>query len=288
MVPQRSDVFGMPLDARVSYRQLRRSGMSRHAIDDALRSGALIRARRDVYLSAEVPDAVIRAQRVGGRLDCLSVLQAAGIFVLENSRVHVQVEPHHSRLRSSHSRTIPLTVRRNGDVIVHWRELDAAGDLHSVSVLDALVQSARCQSPRAFIASLDSALNLGWIGRSHLDEIFALLPSRFGVLMPLIDGRAEAGSETLARLLVRGMGRVEVQKVIYGVGRVDLVIDGWIAVECDSREFHAGWAAQERDRARDLALAALGYTSLRPTAALIFTQPEVFVAAVRGLLDTRH
>ena len=31
-----------------------------------------------------------------------------------------------------------------------------------------------------------------------------------------------------------------------GVGRVDLVLDGWLVVECDSKQFHASWEAQVR------------------------------------------
>ena len=64
---------------------------------------------------------------------------------------------------------------------------------------------------------------------------------------------------------------------IAGVGRVDLVLDGWLVIECDSREFHEGWMPQQRDRARDLALAALGYVTLRPWASAIMWQPETVV-----------
>ena len=62
---------------------------------------------------------------------------------------------------------------------------------------------------------------------------------------------------------------VELQVEFDGVGRVDLVVDGWLVVECDSKEFHASWEQQVKDRKRDLALAALGYATLRLTAAQI-------------------
>ncbi len=71
-----------------------------------------------------------------------------------------------------------------------------------------------------------------------------------------------------------------------GVGRVDMVVDGWLVIECDSREFHQGWKAQLEDRRRDLALAALGYTTIRPAAEDILYWPEVVVAAIVGLLRT--
>ena len=126
------------------------------------------------------------------------------------------------------------------------------------------------------------------ITEDDLDALFGRLPRRLQRLRRLLDGRAESGAETLARLLVRALGRrVEVQKVIAGVGRVDLVVDGWLVIECDSREFHGGWERQEADRLRDLMLAALGYTTIRPTARMIFDEPEVLLRAVRGLLASR-
>ncbi|MET0780550.1 MAG: type IV toxin-antitoxin system AbiEi family antitoxin domain-containing protein [Microbacterium sp.] len=283
------DSYGMPLDRVVGYRELRASGLSRRGLERALTHGTLVRARRDVYLSATASANVVKAQRVGGRLDCLSVLQELGVFVFDNKRLHVQVEAYDGRLRSPTSRKERLEHTRDGNrVVVHWRTIDAPFDLHTVPIVHALAQSAFCQPPRSFVASIDSALNTGVIEDHDLTELFALLPPRLKVLRPLIDGRAEAGSETLARLLLRVLGcRIELQKWIDGVGRVDLVIDGWLVVECDSRAHHEGWEMQEADRERDLALAARGYTTIRPTANLIFHRPEVLVAAVRGLLAGR-
>lgn len=41
------------------------------------------------------------------------------------------------------------------------------------------------------------------------------------------------------------LGRpIDLQVRIAGVGRVDLVVGGWIVVECDSKEFDESWAAQ--------------------------------------------
>ena len=64
-------------------------------------------------------------------------------------------------------------------------------------------------------------------------------------------------------------------------------VDGWLVVECDSKEFHEGWEQQVKDRNRDLALAARGYVTLRLTAAQIMYRAEEVLAAVKGLLATR-
>ena len=71
---------------------------------------------------------------------------------------------------------------------------------------------------------------------------------------------------------------------IDGVGRVDFVVDGWLIVECDSEAHHAGWAAQRRDRRRDLAAAALGYTTVRPLAEDILFHRDQVAESLRAVL----
>lgn len=265
----------------LTYPDLRASGATRAGVRSALAEGSLVRARRNVYLDASSPRAVREAQRVGGRLDCVSAVAEAGIFVLDKSGLHVQVEPERSRLRSPHSRTTRLSGAQG--VVVHWRACDA-GSLHTVPLVEALAAAVRCQPPRAAIATLDNALFMGAIDAEGLAEVFARLPARYRVLRPLVDARAEAGSETIARLLLSGQGfDVRVQMQIDGVGRVDLVVDDWIVVECDSRAHHGGWEAQERDRLRDLRLAERGFVVLRPSARMIFSEPQLLARAVAGL-----
>lgn len=250
-----------------------------------------MRARRNHYLPGDAPVSILRAVRVGGQLTCLSLLQLAGVFVLRNSRLHVRAAHTMSRLRSPHDRWRRLEHRSVRGVHVHWEVLidPCPHEATCVSVVDALAAAARCQPPRATVATFDSALHLGFVDEQDLDDIFASLPVRYRALRPLIDGRAESGAETLLRLILRSLRcKVELQVVIDGVGRVDLLVDGWLIIECDSEEFHSGWHYQERDRLRDLASAERGYTVLRPTARLIFTEPERVRAAVHGLLSARR
>lgn len=271
----------VPLDFVMSYADLRAGGATRAGIREALAAGTLHRARRDVYVAGGVGEAVIAAQRVGGRLDCVSAVEAAGIFVLHRTSLHVQVEPSHSRLRSPESRRRRLAEGSN--VAVHWRS-SAHGAAHSIPLLEALAVAIRCQGVRASIAMLDNALYLRRIDDADVRTLFAGLPAKYAALQSLIDGRAETGSESMARLLLRNLGcSVQIQVQIEGVGRVDLLVDGWIVVECDSRAHHGGWEAQERDRLRDLRLAARGYVVIRPTANMIFTDPDSLRRAVQGL-----
>ncbi|WP_345751611.1 hypothetical protein [Microbacterium rhizophilus] len=281
------DAFGRA-GVCVTYPELRRLGYTRQEVENALESGHLFRARRNVYLWRSATLDERRAARVGGRVDCTTVLRSRGIFVLdrEDVRLHVQVSPSGSRLRSATDRKRRLRCAEDGvSIQVHWRGSDADGADVNAPLIEALAQAMRCQGPRAGLASIDSALHQGLIRQTDLSALFASLPPRFQRLRGLVDGRAESGSETFARLIARATGRsVEVQKRIPGVGRVDLVVDGWIVIECDSREFHEGWEKQAADRLRDLELAALGYAVLRPTAHLLFTSPDILIKAIRGLL----
>jgi very-short-patch-repair endonuclease len=282
-------VFPMVLSHRTRS-ELFLEGWSRRRIDSALTRGELVRARRDRYLPGDTPDAIVRAVRVGGRLTCLSLLRMMGVFVRRNDRLHVHMHGTDSRMRSPHDRRQRLEPRHRRGVRLHWLALtNGVGQATCVGMVDALVHAVLCQSPRDAIATLDSALNKRLVTPADIAEVFGALPARYGALLPLLDGDAESGPESLMRLMLRMLGcRVEVQVVVEGVGRVDLVVDGWLVIECDSRQFHEGWEAQEEDRRRDLALAALGYTTIRPTATMIMDQPEVVLAAVRGLMRSRR
>ncbi len=193
-------------------------------------------------------------------------------------------------MMSPHDPKVRLEPRRRRGVRLHWLPLidDVPRESTCVSIIDALAHAVLCQAPRAAIASLDSALHLGYVTEAGLAEMFRALPAKYRVLSPLVDGRAESGPETLMRLMLRGIGcEIELQVEFAGVGRVDIVVNGWLVIECDSKEFHDSWEQQVKDRDRDLALAARGYVTLRPTAAQIMYRPEEVIAAVKGLLASR-
>ncbi|GAA1941037.1 type IV toxin-antitoxin system AbiEi family antitoxin domain-containing protein [Microbacterium aoyamense] len=267
----------LPVDVLLTRDDLRGLTMTARDIDAAVRAGALVRARQNVYLRGDSDSVAVTAARVGGRATCVSALARAGVFVhpKRNHDVHVHVPVNAGRLR------------RAGTARVHWsptmREPREGSPF--AEVIDALVHAAECQTPRAFIASVDSALHLRHLHPDDLDELFARLPRRLRRLRGLVDARAESGTETLVRLMLRGLGcRPDCQVQIGGVGRVDLVVDGWLVIECDSRAFHSGWEEQRRDRRRDLALAERGFVVLRVLAEDILFRPEVVLAAVKGLL----
>lgn len=272
------DAIRVPRFLRTS--DLRAEGLSWRGVAAAVAGGVLIRLRQGAYCPAGTPDECVAAGQLRGRLTCLSELRRRGVFVRDRSLIHVHVTPTAARLPA-----IPATVR------VHRRQLHRTPHPRalSVEILDALHDAVTCQDPRAAIATLDSALHLGVLHVDDLDELFAGLPRRYRRLRRLIDARAESGPETFVRLMLRGLGcRFEPQVVIVGVGRVDFLVDGWLIVECDSAQFHAGWAEQRNDRRRDAEAASQGYLVLRLIAEDIMWRPEAVLAALRGALAGRR
>lgn len=286
--PEAGQHCGMDQVVCLSARELLERGMTRHRIAEAVRRGQIVRARRDHYLPATAPAAAVEAVRVGGRLTCLSALATRGVFVFADDALHVHVTRGASRLRAPDDRRRPLPQRadRRG-LRLHWMPLARPEDADTVcvGVFDALVHAVLCQPPRYAVATLDSALNKGLIRRSDLDALFSHLPRRYRTLRRRLDGRAQAGTESLVRVMLWKMGARAVPQVYFrGAGFVDLLVDGWLVIECDSREFHSDWRQQVKDRERDLALAARGYLTLRLTAAQILYRPDEVYTALRALV----
>jgi very-short-patch-repair endonuclease len=259
---------------------LRLAGLSLRQIRAAVAGGALLRPREGSYLPAGTPVDLVDACRIAGRLACVSELHRQGVFVMDATVLHVHLAATTGRVR-----------RIGRPVRTHWGRLRRTPHPRATSVelLDALIQAVRCQQPRASIATLDSALHRGLLRPDDLDELFDALPRRYRRLRPLLDPRSESGPETLIRLMLRALGlSFEVQVTIDGVGRVDLLVEGWLIIECDSRAHHSDWASQRRDRRRDQAAAALGLSTFRPIAEDIMWRPDEVRAALSGLVTARR
>lgn len=268
---------------------LRSLGFGPRQIARAVARGELLRVRRDRYLTRPAPD-LERAVRVGGRLACVSLLAAYGVFVFDGAHLHVHLDHSMSRLRSPDDAMHALGRRHRESLRLHWRRLlRPPQGLGMVDIFDALAQAVLCQAAWAAVATVDSVLHRGLMSASEVAEVFAGLPRRYLVVLRLADASAESGSETFMRLILRQLGlRYRTQVRIPGVGRVDFLVEGWLIVECDSKAHHEGWGAQRRDRRRDLAAAALGFATLRPLAEDLFFDRSTVVAAVRGLLGARR
>ena len=90
------------------------------------------------------------------------------------------------------------------------------------------------------------------------------------------------------RVLLRDLGlNVDVQVAFAGIGRVDLLVEGWVIVETDGAEFHDGTVSM-RDRRRDAAFASLGYTVLRFRYAQVVYEPLAVASAVVSAVEVHR
>lgn len=263
-------------------------GATRRQIADAMNSGQLVRVRRGFYVLPDTPKVVVQAIRIGGRVACVSTLSAARVFVFDRPATHVQLEPSTPRIRSPHNSAVSFDSSNRGGCRLHWRPLidPTTAAPHTVGPIDAVVQSMYCQPERMAIATLDSAVHLGYLRDDQLGEVFRNLPGRFQRIRPLIDGRCESGLESVFRLMLVEAGLpFELQVHIPRVGDVDFLIAGKIVVETDGLEFH-GPATARRDYSRDLELAALGYVVIRLNyQQVMFDQPGV-LRAIHAAIGT--
>lgn len=281
------------LGVRVASRhELLHAGASGRGLTAAVRFGHLIRVRRDHYALPGTSRAVLEAVRIGGRLGCVSALEQLGLFAFDTTFTHAHVTPGASRLRHPRDRHAPLNSRPRDGAVLHWSPLLEPDRLSefSVGALDALSHVVECGEPHHAVASIDSALHHGAVSLSEIDRMLEAAPQRLHHLRELVDPRAEAGQETVLRLILRAAGLdAEPQVTIPGVGRVDFVVEGCLVLEADSRQAHDGWELHLRDRDRDLDLARLGFMSLRPAyRRIMFTPNDVRDAVVHLLRVNRN
>lgn len=79
-----------------------------------------------------------------------------------------------------------------------------------------------------------------------------------------VDDQAESPLESVLRVLISVLPcTVSVQVRYRGVGRVDLVLDGWLVIEADGFEHHSNRADYRNDRRRGNALVEHGVVVLR-------------------------
>jgi hypothetical protein len=269
-------------------RTLLSCGATGAGLTGAVQAGFLVRPRRDHYALPGTPTSIIQAVRVGGRLSCVSALHLLGVFAMDASVPHIHLARSASRLRSPHSRFITLAESARADSVLHWWPLLYDSDVldYRVGIRDAVAHAIRCQQPWHAIATLDSVLNRGLLSRDRLTALFHQLPEAHGALLGQVDGRAEAGQESILRLLMWQLGlQCELQVHVSGVGRVDMLVEGILILEADSRLAHDGWELHVRDRNRDIDSARQGYMSLRPAYQRTMFDPAAVQEAVLALLS---
>lgn len=226
--------------------------------------------------------------RVGGRLTGMSAIAAMGGWVLGEHPLHVAVAINAARLRTQWRRDHSRSDARPDGAVVHWGAAthDRGSSTGVVDLVEALELVCRVEPLEQAVAALDWALKTGRIDR--IDR--AALAQRLGPIGPLVDladERCESLPESLARTRLRAAGLHVHSQVSWtgGLERIDLVVEGVVAIEVDGEQFHRD--TFEEDRWRDLELTGAGYHALRPSARQVFGQWRAVQAAVERALRAR-
>jgi very-short-patch-repair endonuclease len=265
------------MDDALTRADLLAMGMTGRGITDAVQTGRLVRLRNGHYTTATAGRPLQRAVRFGGRLGCVSELRSRGVWTREPTSTHVHLAPNASRLRQVEG------------VVPHWHPLiDPAWATRShVGVIDALVRAAECLPRAEAVAAIDSALNLGLVTRSRLEQVTG--EGSFAARLAEADGAAQSGLETFVRLLARDLGfRVAIQVRFAGIGYADLLIEDCVVVETDGSEFHDAAAPSVRDRRRDALHAAAGRTALRFRYSQVVYELPTVAAAIIGAVESHR
>lgn len=267
--------------------QLLSLGLTRRQIDAAVRSGAFIRPRNGVVACPHLDRDELLAAQSGVRLDCITVLRSHGIWTGSHVGLHVRVargdKEAHERIR----RLRPQTA-------IHWRLPQGSGSSRlQTEVADALRQATRCLPIDDLIAAIESAVHLKKLAPDEALELIEQAPKRLRRALADVDTRfrAQSGYETIVRLRLTRLGyRVEPQARVPGVGRVDNLVEGCVAIETDGTSFHRDRI--EDDHRRDLGTEGWGIRVLRIDPRLIDADWEwvqdVIVRMVEEALASRR
>ncbi|WP_062317437.1 type IV toxin-antitoxin system AbiEi family antitoxin domain-containing protein [Demequina maris] len=250
------------------------AGVSRPAIARALAGGELIAPAHGVLALPTVSPAALAAASARARLTCVSAVAQAGLPVMGRPRL-----THVATSTRGHG------PQAHGALRVHFAN-EVGRSLAPMPVAAALDHAGRCVGERAHLVMLDAALRAGLVKGGDLASWTATGGRRRSWLLEHCDPRAESAQETLARIdLVEGGLRAVPQVYVDGVGRVDLMVEGVLALEIDGRGYHDGDDAFTRDRRRDRTMLRGGVPTARFTAAEIERARRGELAReVRGIL----
>ncbi|MFC4243306.1 endonuclease domain-containing protein [Gryllotalpicola reticulitermitis] len=241
----------------VTRAELRRYGVSAHAVRGLIARGALVALTRNILARPPVPAEPSRAAMMGGRVACVTAAHSMGIWVLDDTAFHVV-----PRGRNGHFRTDAAEPR----AVVHWTPEPIEPDGHRPVVesgRNALAHIARCQPLDAAAASFDSAVRLGLTTLEELQVLASAHRGRFADAAALVTGRADSGLETLTRVRLKWAGVGCREQVVIDGHPVDLLIGDRLVIQLDGKQHLEDPAQLARDRWQDRRLRLMGYTVLR-------------------------
>jgi len=262
-----------------SYTRMRALGVTAHALWRARVKGQVERLRRGSYALPDADLPMVAAVRLGGVLSCTSAARYLDLPVLVAHEAHVTVPR-----AWGHSRGVAAKVHRRALI-------PSEHDGVATSPVRTVLDCARELDVREAVVVADAAVRLGLALRAlQLAASVATGPGSGAIrrIIGLVDGRAESPIETCLRLLALPLAVVDLQVPIAGVGRVDMLLDGWLVLEADRFEHHSTRAHYRVDRRRANALAEQGFVLVRFSYEDIVHRPDYVVATIRLVLTRRN
>ncbi|MFC5929486.1 DUF559 domain-containing protein [Cryobacterium melibiosiphilum] len=257
--------------------QLRTLGYTDRDLRRAMAAQELWPLGRSWLAHRGVDHDALRAVALHGRLAAESSLANHGVWVTRPTGLWIGTALHsgHAPATGANEHRIWVNERFPRDTDVRWR----------MSVPDSLLQFAALGEGCDVVASMDSALNKGLVTPAELERVIAAVPRRLRRLLGRVDGRAQSGLETLLRLAAEAEGwNVRIQVVISGVGRVDVLIDGWLVIELDGARWHDDEQSRDEDSRRDAELTLLGYRYHRFRSRQVLEEMPLCLAVIRTIL----
>ena len=262
-----------------TYAELR-ADRSRRQIEAEFAVGILRRVRRGVYAGVDAcPDAVDAAAH-GGSLACETAARHLGLWVLDDvDGVHVWMRS--DRHQYPH-------VEPDCDCTPHWDHADSNSAFGPPAVERVLLQIYGCRGEESFFVALESARRKGLLSGAAIRRLRRSIDRRGRDLVDFSRDDADSGLESLIRLRTRHQGwDVQCQVWIFGTGKVDLLIDGWLIIEADGKANHDDEGHRHKDLTRDANSAMWGYTTLRFDYAMIIHDWEAVERAIVAALASR-
>lgn len=271
----------------IATHELHRMGIGRATIGGAVSTGELVRVRQGWYANPWLDHRAQQAARIGGQLACLSAARHWGLWLFDDPRLHVCVDPNACQLRNRTSHRTRLAFPSSPEVVVHWTGADHSLSRVVVAPLTCLRQVVACCDAEQALVVAESALNRGLVRRSEWDAVAAAATGPARRTLSAASALSGSGTETLFVHRIRRAGIAVRQQVrMPGIGYVDCLIGDRLVVELDSVAHHTD---PTTDRRRDALLSARGYRVLR----FMYTQvvdrwPEVEAAVVAALSRGDH
>lgn len=263
-------------------RALALAGISRRRLDQLLRQNELVRLRPGWFATLDADAWVVAAVKSGGHLSGLHRLKLLhkDIWLPSQAQMHLHVNttlppapaasgrlviththPRYNRTVLQHGVVPPVTALRHG--------LNDVSIPETVAVVDSLLRHATLRPGNGTRRQLHI---------STVDVMAELRRTPRGrAVLALIDAQAESGLESIARTLLTLAGhQVESQVLLDNRQRIDLVVDGVLAIELNGGT-HRDAEQFQRDHAKDIAIEHAGYVNARYTYHQILHQwPEVY------------